>query len=72
MTQTLFAPLTQEEVVNTLLTMEWIYKEFGRNLTVKLKIDPQILGGLKIIVGDRMIDQTIAGKLSSLVEKIES
>ena len=54
------------------LLEDFLKKEFGRNLTVKLKIDPQILGGLKIIVGDRMIDQTIIGKLSAIVEKIES
>src|SRR3989344_4027544 len=51
------------------LLEDFLKKEFGRNLTVKLKIDPQILGGLKIIVGDRMIVQTIIGKLSAIVEK---
>lgn len=49
----------------------FLKKEFGRNLKIKLKIDPGILGGLKIIVGDQMIDQTVFGKLNAIVEKIE-
>lgn len=50
---------------------EFLKKEFGGTLKIKLMIDPQILGGLKIMVGDRMIDQTVLGKLSSIIEKIE-
>lgn len=50
----------------------FLKKEFGKNLKIELKIDPGILGGLKIIVGDQMIDQTVLGKLSSIVSKIEN
>ena len=50
---------------------EFLKKEFGRALKVQLTIDPQILGGLKIMVGDQMIDQTVVSKLSSIIEKIE-
>lgn len=49
----------------------FLKKQFGRDLKVKLMIDKTVLGGLKIVVGDSMIDQTIVGKLFSLVEKIE-
>lgn len=51
---------------------KFLKKEFGVNFRIKLKIDPAVLGGLKIVVGDRMIDQTIAGKLSSILEKIKT
>lgn len=63
------ADLNSEE---NLRLQEFLKKEFGKVLKIKLTVDPQVLGGLKIIVGDRMIDQTIAAKLSSLVEKIEN
>lgn len=48
----------------------FLKKKFGRTFKVKFIINPQILGGLKIVVGDRMIDQTISGKLFSIIEKI--
>jgi F-type H+-transporting ATPase subunit delta len=41
-------------------------KQFGRSLRVNLVIDPSILGGLRVQVGDQVIDGSVATKLSEL------
>ncbi len=48
----------------------YLKKNFGYDLKIKLIVDPEILGGIKIVVGDRLIDQTIAGRLNTLKEEI--
>lgn len=47
---------------------DFLKREFGRDLKMRILVDPEILGGLKIIVGDRMIDQTVTGRLSLIEE----
>lgn len=61
-------PLTQEEKRKV---KEYLSRNFDRDLSVKIKIDPEIIGGIKIVVGDKVIDQTILGRLDSLKEKLE-
>ena len=38
----------------------------GRKVTLDLKIDPALLGGLKIKVGSRLIDASLQGQLKRL------
>jgi len=38
----------------------------GRKITVDLKVDPRLLGGLKVKVGSRLIDATLSAKLDRL------
>ncbi|CAM2876861.1 F0F1 ATP synthase subunit delta [Skermania piniformis] len=37
---------------------------YGRTITVQLEIDPDVLGGLRITVGDEVVDGTIASRLA--------
>jgi len=56
-------PLTaseQESVKNDVLA------RMGKAASVTFRVDPVILGGLLIRVGDKVIDGTVAGKLESL------
>jgi F-type H+-transporting ATPase subunit delta len=41
-------------------------KQFGRSLRVNLLIDPSILGGLRVQVGDEVIDGTVSTRLADL------
>ncbi len=40
--------------------------KFGKKVTAEVEIDPGIIGGMKIIVGDTVIDATIKGQLQNL------
>lgn len=60
--------LTEEEVTKL---KAFLKKEFGKDLILELNVDPKILGGIKITVGDLMIDRTIASRIDSLVSQIE-
>ncbi|GAA4665851.1 F0F1 ATP synthase subunit delta [Frondihabitans cladoniiphilus] len=41
-------------------------RQFGRNLTINVVVSPSILGGLRVQVGDDVIDGTVSTKLSEL------
>jgi F-type H+-transporting ATPase subunit b len=45
---------------------EDITSRLGKDASVSFRVDPDILGGLIIRVGDRVIDGSVAGKLESL------
>jgi F-type H+-transporting ATPase subunit b len=38
----------------------------GADVAVSFRVDPDLLGGVKIRIGDRVIDGTVAGQISSL------
>jgi F0F1-type ATP synthase delta subunit len=38
----------------------------GDSSSVSFKVDPTILGGLVVKIGDRVIDGSVAGQLSNL------
>lgn len=41
-------------------------KKFGHKITAKVEIDPQLIGGVKIVVGDKVIDATVRGRLDAM------
>jgi F-type H+-transporting ATPase subunit delta len=57
------APLTEEEKAQL---REVTARRFGGTLDLDFRIDPQILGGLIIKVGDEVIDGSLASKLASM------
>jgi F-type H+-transporting ATPase subunit delta len=38
----------------------------GRKVAVSLNVDPKIIGGLKVKVGSRLVDASLASKLQRL------
>lgn len=56
-------PLTEEERIALRKKLE---NRFGDRLTLRWEVDPTILGGLLIRVGDKIIDGSVAGKLAAL------
>lgn len=43
---------------------------YGEDLEFKYKVDPAILGGLIVRVGDKVMDASVASKLNAMREKI--
>ena len=41
-------------------------KEYGANLTIEYKIKPELLGGLRIKVGDNVLDGSVQGRIDRL------
>ncbi|HEY8117922.1 MAG TPA: F0F1 ATP synthase subunit delta [Methylophilaceae bacterium] len=40
--------------------------KFGKKIEASVKLDPQIIGGIKIVVGDTVIDASVRGQLQEL------
>lgn len=47
-----------------------LIESFGSNLEFSYQVDPDILGGLIVQVGDKLIDDSVRGRLNALRQKI--
>jgi F-type H+-transporting ATPase subunit delta len=47
-----------------------LIESFGSNLEFVYQVDPDILGGLIVQVGDKLIDDSVRGRLNALRQKI--
>jgi F-type H+-transporting ATPase subunit delta len=45
---------------------EQLSRRFGREVRLEVRVDPDIIGGLVLEVGDRLIDASVAGRLQQL------
>jgi F-type H+-transporting ATPase subunit delta len=43
---------------------------FGQDLLFEYQVDPNLLGGLRVRVGDQVIDGTVASRLNAMRERI--
>lgn len=60
-------PLTAEEQE---IVRKDILKSLGAGATIGFRVDPSILGGLVVQVGDRVIDGSVSGQLQELRQNI--
>ena len=60
-------PLTPEEKE---IVKADILSKLGSQATVTFRVNPAILGGLIIRVGDKVLDGSVAGKLESLRQSL--
>jgi F-type H+-transporting ATPase subunit delta len=51
---------------------ERVERIFGRRFEPRVLVDPQLIGGVRIMMGDRLIDGSIAGRLDELARTLES
>jgi F-type H+-transporting ATPase subunit delta len=51
---------------------EYLRKTFGKDFEAEVFVDPSIIGGFIIRVGDRVIDESLKGKLKKISEELES
>jgi F-type H+-transporting ATPase subunit delta len=50
--------------VKTLVSQ--LQSRFGKKIEASVKVDPEIIGGIKIVVGDTVIDASVRGRLQEL------
>ncbi|WP_058486017.1 F0F1 ATP synthase subunit delta [Defluviitalea phaphyphila] len=60
-------PLNSEQISRIREKLTYSLK---KNIQIDTQIDPSIIGGLKIRVGDRILDSSIKGKLDSLKTRL--
>jgi F-type H+-transporting ATPase subunit delta len=60
-------PLTPDEVE---AFRQRIHTRFGSDVDLDFRVDPSILGGVIVQVGDKVIDGSVAGKLDALHERL--
>lgn len=60
-------PLTAEEKA---ALERQLTSRYGQNLSLQYEVDPAILGGLVVRVGDQVIDGSVASKLAALREQL--
>jgi F-type H+-transporting ATPase subunit delta len=63
------APLTKDEVRALVARLEQMT---GAQIELDLQVDPSLLGGLTVRVGDRMIDGSVRGRLERLRNQLVS
>jgi len=56
-------PINDDQVKALVTTLE---TKFKRRITTKVEVDPLLIGGVKIIVGDKVIDATVRGRLDAM------
>ena len=45
-------------------------QQYGEDLVISFDVDPSLMGGLRIRVGDQLIDNTVANRLMALREMV--
>jgi F-type H+-transporting ATPase subunit delta len=50
--------------------VQQLQAKFGRSLVVNFEVDPTILGGLIIRVGDRVLDESVRSRLVSVQQRM--
>ena len=56
-------PLSEHEIEHV---SERIAQKTGSTYVVDVKVDPEVLGGLRIRIGDTLMDLTVRARLDSL------
>ncbi|GAA3692560.1 F0F1 ATP synthase subunit delta [Zhihengliuella alba] len=60
-------PLTEDQV-NRL--QAGLNNAYGRTLTVNVSVDPDLIGGIRVAVGDEVLDATMVSRLNELRRKV--
>lgn len=56
-------PLTDEQLADLVARLEANHK---RKVRARVKVDPDLIGGVRIIFGDKVLDATVRGKLNAM------
>jgi F-type H+-transporting ATPase subunit delta len=60
-------PMSEEQVRDLVATLE---KKYGRKVRAQVDVDGELIGGARIMVGDKMIDATVRGRLDAMASAL--
>jgi len=60
-------PLSEQQEAEVIATLE---AKYGRKVKVTVGIDPALIGGISIRIGDEVLDASVRGKLAQLAEAL--
>jgi F-type H+-transporting ATPase subunit delta len=55
--------ISDEQVAQLVASLE---AKNGRKVTARVEVDPELIGGVRIVVGDKVIDATVRGRLDAM------
>ena len=56
-------PMDASAVADLAVTLE---KRFGRKLNVRVQVDPEVIGGVRVVVGDEVLDASVKARLEQM------
>ena len=56
-------PLGDDQARQLVAVLE---KKYGRRVSAQVEVDPELIGGARIVVGDKVIDATVRGRLDAM------
>jgi F-type H+-transporting ATPase subunit delta len=62
-------PLDDAQLKNLMSQLE---AHFGAKLQPRVEIDPALIGGVKVAVGDQMLDASVRGKLEAMATALKN
>ena len=54
------------EAVDLAQVAQSLEKRFGRKLNVSVQIDPELIGGIRVVVGDEVLDTSVKARLEQM------
>lgn len=62
-------PLSDEELASLKATLE---KHFGKKIEATVSVDPELIGGVRLTVGDTVIDASVQGELQAMAKHLRT
>jgi F-type H+-transporting ATPase subunit delta len=56
-------PMNDDQVRPLLAALE---TKYGRKVSAQVEVDPELIGGARIVIGDKVIDATVRGRLDAM------
>jgi len=63
---------TQPSDAEVKVLVKKLQAKFGKKIEASVKVDPEIIGGIKIVVGDTVIDASVRGQLQELAYTLKA
>ena len=56
-------PIEPAALADVMVALE---KRFGRKLAAKVSLDPELIGGIRVVVGDEVLDTSVKARLERM------